>query len=306
MYRSIVVPLDGSAFGEQALPFALATARAAGAALCLVHVHREHAFYMVGTVPIVDEVEDARQRTDEKAYLEGLAQRLSAQAPQPVSVALLDQPIASAIAAHAASTHADLIVLTSHGRGGMSRFWLGSTADTLVRQTETPLLIVRPNEARPGKSAEPRLEHILIPLDGSALAEDILDHALALGSLSGARYTLIQAIDPDLVVYASPPAVVRADEQELQLLRAAAREYLDRIAERLRARDAHVQAKIVLGAPAPAILEFAQSHSVDVIAMSTHGRGGVGRLLLGSVADKVIRGASIPLLLHHPRRTPAN
>lgn len=308
MYRSIVVPLDGSAFGEQALPFATTIARAAGAAVCLVHVHRERALYVVDAVPIVDEVEDARERGDETAYLEGLAQRLSAQADLPISVALLDQPVAHALAAHAADTRADLIVLTSHGRGGMSRFWLGSTADALVRQTTTPLLVVRPGGACARASAEPRLEHMLVPLDGSALAEDILDHALALGSLTGARFTLFQAIDPETVVYVSPPAAVRADEEELQVLRAAARAYLDSVAERLRARDVHVQTKVVLDAPAPGILEFAQSHGVDVIAMSTHGRSSIGRLLLGSVADKVIRGATQTVLVvptHVPQGEPA-
>jgi nucleotide-binding universal stress UspA family protein len=304
MYRSIMVPLDGSAFGEQALPYALSIVRASGAALSLVHVHRDQTVYLVGPTPVVDATENVCQRASEGAYLTALSQRLAAQAGRPISVALLDEPVADALAAHAAETHADLIVLTSHGRGGMSRIWLGSTADALVRQTATPLLVIRPTEERTSEGEEPHIEHVLIPLDGSELAEDILEHALALGSLTGARYTLLEAIDPNTVVYISPPATVSISELEIERLREAAQKYLDGVAERLRARGYAVQIAVALAPPSTAILEHAHTNNVDAIAMSTHGRSGVRRLLLGSVADKVIRGAGTPLLIHHPRPRP--
>ena len=96
--------------------------------------------------------------------------------------------------------------------------------------------------------------------------------------------------------------MVRADQQELQRLRAAAAVYLEVVAERLRAGGAVVHTAVMLAAPASAILAYAHDHNVDVLAMSTHGRGGVERLLLGSVANKVLRGTSTPLLLHRPAR----
>jgi nucleotide-binding universal stress UspA family protein len=302
MYRSVMVPLDGSAFSEQAIPLACVIAQAARATLRLVRVYQEQSFYLVNPVPIVDLAEEERRRTRMQGELDETTRRVAAQTGLNVTSTLLDGLVAPALVAHAAATQTDLLVFTSHGRGGLSRFWLGSTTDAIVRQTETPLLVIRPEEARGSEAPAPRLEHILIPLDGSALAEDMLEHALTLGLLSQARYTLVQAIDPDAVLYASPPAVVRADEQGLQQQRAAAASYLEGIAERLRARGAAVQTAVVLAAPAPAILAYAHDHDVDLIAMSTRGRGGVARLLLGSVADKVLRGASMPLLLHRPAR----
>ena len=180
-------------------PFACVLALAASATLGLVHVHREQSFYLIDLVPIVDTAEDEGQRTRVQGYLDETARCITAQTRLRVTATLLDglvAPVAPTLAAHAPATQADLLVLTSHGRGGLSRAWLGSTADALVRQTTTPLLVVRPAKAGVSEMSAPRLEHVLVPLNGSALAEDMIEHALVLGSLTHARYTLMQAIRP--------------------------------------------------------------------------------------------------------------
>jgi nucleotide-binding universal stress UspA family protein len=120
------------------------------------------------------------------------------------------------------------------------------------------------------------VRRVLVPLDGSALAKEALGPAVALGALMQAEYTLLQ--------------VVGSGQDQ-----AAARSSLERVAERLRERSLQVQARVAIYEhPAAAILDEAQAHRIDLIALATHGHGGLKRLVLGSVADKVVRGATRP------------
>ena len=183
MFRSLLVPLDGSSFAEHALPWALSIARRTGAALNLAQVHTMALFYDSTDLPA-----DAAIREQEVANLQDVAKRLADVSPVRVNSALLDGPIPDALHAHAKSVNADLIVMTTHGRGALSRLWLGSVADRLVRRTPVPILLIRPKEGSSDIAQDPVLQRILVPLDGSALAEQILEPALALGSAMKADY----------------------------------------------------------------------------------------------------------------------
>jgi len=293
MYRSILVPLDGSAFGEYALPFALSLARRAGAQLHLAHVH-------VAPAPILADANDTELRASERMYFEGLVQRVEAHWDVPITTMLLDGPVAQTLHEYATASEADLIVMTTHGRGALSRFWLGSIADTLIRQVSVPVLLIRPQEQPLDIEHEPVVKHILIPLDGSALAEHMLTHATTLGKLAQAEYTLLQAIEPTFIEYGTELYTVGLDDRAMEPLRAQAQGYLDRLAARLRADGVRVQTATVIDLAATAILNYAQAHAVDLIALETHGRTGLARWLVGGVADKVIRGATVPVLLHRP------
>jgi len=166
-----------------------------------------------------------------------------------------------------------------------------------------PILLTRPHEANPDLLADlptPAMQHILIPLDGSTLAEEILPPAVALGQLTGAHYTLIQALDPLLVEHTNPPYSVGLKRGMVAEVRERALAELEQIAEPLRAQSLQVQTKLVVAQPHVAILDYAHDHAVDLIALATHGHGGVARMLLGSVADKVVRGAGVPILLQRP------
>lgn len=294
MYRSILVPLDGSAFGEHALPFALSLARRAGVQLHLVHVHMPPA-------PILADANDLELCGYERMYFEGVVQRIEARWDVPITTKLLDGPVAQTLHEYAVASESDLIVMTTHGRGALSRFWLGSIADTVIRQVSVPVLLIRPQERPLDIAHEPAVKHILIPLDGSALAEQILIHATALGRLVQAEYTLLQAIEPMITAYGTELYAVAADEQAMELLRTRAQVYLDRMAAQLRAEGLQVQTATVVEPAAAAILDYAHAHAVDVIALATHGRTGLARWLVGGVADKVIRGATMPVLLHRPQ-----
>ena len=301
MLRSIVVPLDGSPFGEQALPLAVSIARKTGATLHLVRVHGLYALNdpHYSWLPY-DPALDAECKEQELAYLDAVAQRIAKAGPLSTTCTVMSGMVVDGILAHAQDKAADLVVMTTHGRGPLSRAFLGNVADQLVRRVPAPVLVIRPQETASGDwtKAEPR--KVLVPLDLSPLSEQILKHALALSRITSATLTLLHALEPPHYHAPDPGLVAIGTALEHDQRHAEeAERYLQRLAEHLRSQGATVQTRLVRGRhAAPAIEEAAAGH--DLVALTTHGRGGVKRLLLGSVADKVVRGAAIPVLVYCP------
>jgi nucleotide-binding universal stress UspA family protein len=254
---------------------------------------------------------DEQRRKDKRAYLDAVVKRLTAAARVSATSTLLVGHPADALYDHALAQGVDLVVMTTHGHGCLGRFWLGSVADDLMRRLPMPVLLVRSQEPAPEQTHEPVFQHVLIPLDGSERAEQILEPAVALGSLTAAKFTLLQVVNPLTLVSEETHAYMAsgisqsmmAQLQQLQdQQQTEARTYLENVAGRLRARPMNVQVRVVSGRqPAAAILEAAGEQGIDLIALATRGRGGLTRLFLGSVADKVVRGAATPVLVHHPR-----
>jgi nucleotide-binding universal stress UspA family protein len=307
MYRSILVPLDGSTFSEYALPLAREVARRTGASLQLLHVIPPFPIIDAGGPLLADADLMAHFQAQARAYLEGLLRRLGGPAAVSAAPAVREGEVVTQVKDYAARAGADLVVMATHGRGPLARFWLGSVADELVRQLPLPLLLVRPRETAPDLTHAPDLRRVLLPLDGSPLAERILDPAVALGG-TGATYTLLRVVKPALLPAYAPEGRPLGQEveglldriQEIQKrLLADAEEYLAGVAGRLRARGLQVQTQVAVEEqPAVAILREASEGRAGLIALETHGRHGLARLFLGSVADKVVRGASVPVLVH--------
>lgn len=311
MYRSILVPLDGSLFAEHALPVALAIARRSGARLSLVTVTTPLAEAYVeglcfGTLDLEQEM-FARRKT----YLDNLAHDLRSRSNVPVEIHVERGEVAGSICHLVSKGGTDLVVMATHGRSPMGRFWLGSVADEMIRQTNVPLLLVRPGEVPVDLDHEPELGKMVLPLDGTPLAEQILEPAVALaGVIPGAEMILVRAIHA-LVPMNGMPDVPSAEKEahtlQLQVqalhdrLRKEAESYLVDVATRLRAQGLRVRTQVVVeDQPALAILHEAEAQHAGVIALETHGRRGLSRLILGSVADKVVRGAHVPVLVHRP------
>jgi len=309
MIRSILVPLDGSTFGEHALPLAAWIARRAPTSLQLVHVHRPAPVATIEGVIIMDDIE-LSMRQEEQAYLDKVVHRLRVDASVPASATLLDGDVATAIHDRAIAEKADLVVLSTHGRGALGRFWLGSVADELVRRLPMPILMVRPAEGPIDLDNPPVIHNVLLPLDGSQFAEQMIEPALSLGKIMGATFTLVRVISPTVRLDYVPEtmALERMADDVLEHTRACqdqlrkeAQTYLDGVAARLRSRDIQVETCVLAEEqPAVGILREAEIFGADLIAMETHGRRGLSRLMLGSVADKVVRGGHLPVLLHHP------
>jgi nucleotide-binding universal stress UspA family protein len=310
MLRSILVPLDGSPLGEHALPLALALARRASSRLQLAHVHQTIPPVTVAGLVVFDQ-QEARFRQEELAYLNGVVQRLTAVAPVTAEGVLLDGEVARAIQDRAVQTGTDLVVMSTHGRGALSRFWLGSVADELVRRLSLPLLLVRPQEGPIDLTAECRIRHILLPLDGTPLAEQVLETARMLGGLCGARFTLLRVVQPALRPGflgegSTPEGLHDSPLQDLRLHQRKSEEeaqaYLDGVALPMRQQGVSVETRVrIEEQPALGILGEAEASKADLIALETHGRRGLSRLILGSVADKVVRGTTLPVLLHRCR-----
>jgi nucleotide-binding universal stress UspA family protein len=305
MFRSILVPLDGSAFAEQALPLAIQLAQRDNAQLELVRVHEPIAGIYLDRPRTFEADLDQELMVDMNRYLEATADRLAAKSSLRANCVVLKGPVAETIASHAAASEADLVVMTTQGRGPVGRMWFGSVADALVRQSPIPILLVRPTEESSDSNGEPVTRRVLVPLDGSRLAEQALEPALSLGGARG-EFTLLRVIplvnpvayDPTTVMIGLSTAVLDELQELKRLQEAEAHEYLLQLAERLRARSVNVRTQLATHEhPAIAILDAAAKYDVDAIAMTTRGRGSAKRLLLGSVADKVLRGATTPLLI---------
>jgi nucleotide-binding universal stress UspA family protein len=304
MYHSILVPLDGSQIAEEALPLALSIANRAGAGLEIMRVHDICAVEdpHCGWAPY-NPAEDAMLMKQEQAYLDAVTRRLGSAATVPVTSALVVGLVVDRILDHVRIKPADLVVMTAHGRGPMSRFWLGSVADELVRHAPVPILMVRPRDDTQGPEAQPTLRRMLIPLDGSEFAKQVREPAIALGSLMDAEYVLIRAVESRSPSAGPPVAAERkaAEQPRLEKQKAEAQAYLDGAVERLRAEGFRVRARVVVAeSVAAAVLEAARDENIDVIAVATHARSGFKRLLLGSVADKIVRGALTPVLVYQP------
>lgn len=302
MFQTILVPLDGSTFSEHALPVALDMARRSGARLHLVQVHEPLAaqVYPDG-LPVYDDRWDGAVRAQTEEYLRSVAHRCMERAGVRPVTELLDGPVSSAISTYAAELGAELVVMTTHGRGGISRAWVGSVADALVRRSPVPVLLIRPKAHEVDWTATATARHILIPLDGSELAEGIFEPALRLAQLVGARHTLLRVVLPVPFFSGQLGGVPAFDENGAVQSRDTASAYLNRVAEPLRARGADVAVDTMIHTvPALGILDYAAANAVDMIAMATHGRGGWSRVALGSVADKVMRGTMMPVMLYRP------
>ena len=300
MYRLIMVPLDGSKAAEQALPLAISIARRAGATLQLVHIHDSVRPMFMDAVPLFDDQHDAAHRERERAYLDDLADRLSQCGKLTVRTTLLDGATADTLALYALARCVDLVVMTTHGRGTHRHAWLGSVADELVRWMPTPLLLIRPRDVSPDLAHQPVCRRMLIVLDSAAQSEQYLAHSIAVGTLLRTEYTLLHVIEPAPATYRTAPDQ-RINQSVLEQRRRRAQAYLDRIAARLRAEALRVRTHVVVGAPAVVIPDYAQETAADLIAMETDARSGVVELLQGSLADQVLSGTPVPLLLYHPR-----
>jgi nucleotide-binding universal stress UspA family protein len=297
MYLSLLVPLDRSSFAEHALPMALGIARRAHARLDLVEVHTLYSLEdsTAGWVSYEPE-RDVERKQREQLYLDATATWLTSVSPASVSTgvlpgsAVLSETVADSILERARASKADLIVIASHGRGPFSRVWAGSVADELIRRAGVPVLLVRSAATAPPIFPEPTLDNILIPLDGSALAEQVLEPALDLAQLMEARCMLLRVIEPRSSPHNGAPDGPAHEAA-----------YLERVAARFREQGVPAEARVVVARHvAEAILQEAAAQGSDLIALATHGWGGLTRLLRGSVADRIVRAAASPVLVYRP------
>ncbi len=299
MIKSILIPLDGSPFSEQALPWAACLAKGLGAHLELVRVHDPVPPWTIASEGAVAATAvDPAIRSAEEQYLANSVARLEEGGFAHVTCRLLDGEVVEQVARHAEDNAFGLVVLATHGRGALSRLWLGSVSDALVRRLTMPLLLIRPTEGTAIPRAE-RFRKILVALDGSAESESAIGPALALAHPSRCEVVLVRVVPPvPIAGDAGMPAVPLVDEGLTEALTAQATTQVEAVAARLRSPTVAVSTRVVVEpGVAQAILHEASLAGAELMALATHGARGVRRMVLGSVADKVLRGADRPVLL---------
>ena len=294
MFRSAIVPVDGSPMAERAVPWALMAA--AGGAVELMHVHVSPAPLVVEGVVVADPKLDETLRAQEAEYLTTLTERAAAAAPGVVVTTEnvdTDDALSEAVATAVADRGAELVVMSTHGRGAWTRFLLGSVTDETVRYSPVPVLVVRSDEdgeAPVDLTVHPVVKNVIVTLDGSDLAEKIVPTAARLAKALSVPVTLLAVVDSaEHADSAFGPAGEKAET------------YLGRIAAKVTADHAVTPTRLVRpGSPVDVIAATSAEVGGGIVALATHGRAGLSRLFHGSVADDVIRTAAGPVLVFHP------
>ena len=270
MYNRILVPVDGSSFSNQMLPLVGAIAKTTGAQVALYR---------------------AVEKADKLAEVEQELKALASQHGAEAVVAEVHGDVAEAIHAEAARVPGTLVAITSHGRSGVLRAVLGSTALNVLRSGGDPILVYRPDERHPEANlAVADIQHIVVPLDGSELSESILPQAVQLAKWLKARLVVVSVIDPEVARGAGLPA---GDVMESA--------YVHRQAINLQ-RDHGVNAgwEVLHGKPDEAIPQFVRSLPHCMLAMTTRGRSAVQSGLLGSVTVAAVRDGGVPIYTRMP------
>jgi nucleotide-binding universal stress UspA family protein len=296
MLRTILVPQDGSVLAEQAIPYAVRLARSTGATIVLVRATA------ASPLPGADAgVTERAAIARAEAELGAIADRLRDDG-LTVNTHVFYDAADTAILTAARQEDADLIVMSTHGRSGLNRWVYGSVADAVMRAAPVPVLLV-PATCTTTWAAERPLR-LLVPLDGSAIAEAALGPVGELATALGAELLLTQVVELPVPMLTDGAVYIPDWDPEEELV--SARQYLEDTAAGPRATGCTVRTEAiagplsVVGQAARVIADTAAQEDVDVIAMATHGRGGLARLVMGSVATGVLQRASVPLLLVRP------
>ena len=291
-YRKILLPLDGSPLAAHVLDHVSWLAAPGTASLILVSAI-ENWRYAIPSQEFVMRDLIAGLRAGSEQYLDEVRQQFQQKGYQ-VTTHVADGEPAQIILDVAQAQGADLIAMSTHGRSGLARWTLGSIAERVLHGTTIPIFLVRAGT----KIANHKLQKILLPLDGSLVAEAALPQAQALARANDAQILLLQVIQ-------------RLDERSKSLLfrneamakeifaewRAGAESYLELLVERLARTGVTAEYRVAVDNPDQAICNLTKGDNIDLVVMGTHGRSGVSRWVYGSVANQVLRGAHCPLLL---------
>jgi len=285
MYKKILVPLDGSNLAEQVLPFVHCLAKADDIPIELLTAADPDArppFWPVEA---------------DKSYLKKVSQRYFPAARRIATAVEIGKP-ADVIVNRAKDDPGSLIAMSTHGMSGMRRWILGSVASKVVQTVTNPLLLVRSVEGVDA-SAPVDLKTIFVPLDGSGLAEKVLPQVIELaGSMKLEVHLLRVYTLPVNAFVATDGVIAQGPAPFRQELRNEAETYLGGKAAQLRAHGVEqIMTTALEGDPASEIIDIARNTANNLIAMSTHGRSGIGRWVLGSVAEKVVQHSRDPVLL---------
>ena len=309
LFNHIIVPLDGSELSARALPAASLMARVSGAPMTLLRSYDPIPYWQVdaglgrfrGSMALAehDRVEALLRADQQQLERQGI--------DVPIDLAACEGPPHEAIINRAIRQPGALVAMSTHGRGGLSRMLMGSVTAKVVRAISNPTLIVRCNET--DCPVVPRhIDNVIVPLDGSGFAESALPYAAELALAFGAPVTLVRTT-PDADYFRlntewgdghGVADIKYYDPYRLaSQLSESAQHYLWRQADLLSSRypALEVEATHALNSPSERVIALTRQLGNPLVVMATHGRRGLGRALLGSVADRIVRHSPAPTLL---------
>lgn len=297
----------------QVLPYAKVVAKSTGASIGLMMAMNEYPNELLSSItigmnrqsaprPSAEKWKNAQETARElgKTYLDDMAKQLTAEG-FTVTTTLVDGEPADHIVAEAEKDPDTIIAISTHGRSGIGRWLLGSVTDKVVRHSNNPVLIVR---AREGEvtSAAPKLRQVVLPLDGSERSAVALNHAVTLAKALGVGVTLLRSISPMAYGDTFADYVPTMYEDLAGEIEEDVRDYLSFEAKQLQAAGiTKVEEKAIDGYPATAILDEVGDTGDSLVVMATHARSGIGRWVLGSVTDRVVRHSAGPVLVVRPK-----
>ena len=296
MFRKILVPLDGSELAEGILPYVSQLASGLDGTLMLLLVADPHVLELAEG--LVQARQEGEVPGEAREYVAGVAERLRAQGVGVETTIAVGRP-AEEIVSVAKRQGCRLIAMSTHGRTELGRAILGSVTDKVVHSSHLPVLTITPERAGAYSQADAPLSRVLVPLDGSPLAETVLPFVKRLAGALSLDVTLVRVAQ--LASVAKPYSatlLAYGDHVDVDLkVQEKCRDYLSVTAERLRGEGLQVTWRLLTGPAAIGINELAREVPQDMIVMATHGRSGVARWVLGSVTEAIVRSSGDPVLI---------
>ncbi len=312
MFTKALVPLDGTEISEGIVPFVTQFARGLEMGVVLAKAIETDP---TGGGPLnrlaagLSELSEERLSAqahlresierEERKRLDELADRMALEGVAAES-AVGFGPASETIIRMAQESGCDLIAMSTRGRSVLGSGLLGSVTYKTMHQSPMPVLAITPERAGGRWDTDFGISRIIVPLDGSEFAEAALPYAAAIAGRMNMSMTLLQALSVDSLIYSDGYAISDVISQVEDEIRAEARRYLYAIARQLRGEGIDVGVEIVQGRASSEIADMARATSHNMIALATHGRSGMSRLLLGSVAEAVVRESGDPVLIVRP------
>jgi nucleotide-binding universal stress UspA family protein len=297
MFNKVLVPLDGSELAEGSLGPALRIVHRPGGQIILLHVPVFRPIMVPGTagygLVLPEQTFDLKSRDEIGHYLAEI--KGARQEPDiSITIEVMEGDVAGNIVDLAVDEGVDLIVMTTHGYSGFTRWMLGSITERVLRHAPCPVLVVRCADT---------LKHVLITLDGSRLAEQALEPGLEVARQLGGRVTLLRVADGSGLGPVEKGMLDVAHHglsQQIDPEPGGEVHYLENLAGHYRTPGLEIDTAVVTGSPAQSILEYVEANQVDLIVMATHGRTGIRRWVYGSVTEKCLHNSACAMLIVRP------
>ena len=294
MYEKILVPLDGSQLAEVALPYAEELAGRLDSEIILIYVSESTEnpnYYMYQLY--IQQIVEATKHAAEKYHGKPEGKSIKVE-----SAILVGHP-AEEIVDYADKEDIGLIVIATHGRSGIKRWALGSVADKVMRSATQPVALIRAKGARPDVREKGVLNKALVSLDGSKESEAVIPYIEELASKLEAEIILLHVLERAQHIRSGSveDTLIPYTEEEMRPLKANAVGYLEKVGNLLKDKGITTSFEVRIGTPTEEIVNLADENSVDLVAIATHGRSGIGRWAFGSVTDRVLHAGNTPLLM---------